>query len=215
MVISWVCTCIVAVPLEPVFSGFACFRRAVQIDPSNAPHVGGNTWAGGTGGRDTAGLGGVGGPYRLDSGNPIHQVPDEVKQAVPREVTPLLLNKQYFSADSPLFSRPPLGCCWISHLYSKFAEAMSSSLFLCSVMKMKSAFFSPKYQNNVTPETHFVLHMVSSVTSSLQVTEAARALVSWKNKLVLCGARHTVHFVVGRQSYEHTCLISDRDPFTC
>ena len=30
-------------------------------------HVGGNTWAGGTGGSDT-GLGGRGGPYRLDKG---------------------------------------------------------------------------------------------------------------------------------------------------
>jgi hypothetical protein len=36
-----------------------------QVDPMNEPHVGGNTWAGGTGGRDTAGLGGKGGPYRL------------------------------------------------------------------------------------------------------------------------------------------------------
>ena len=26
-----------------------------KIDPTGAPHVGGNTWAGGTGGRDTAG----------------------------------------------------------------------------------------------------------------------------------------------------------------
>lgn len=26
-----------------------------KIDPKNTPHVGGNTWAGGTGGRDTAG----------------------------------------------------------------------------------------------------------------------------------------------------------------
>ena len=26
-----------------------------KIDPENTPHVGGNTWAGGTGGRDTAG----------------------------------------------------------------------------------------------------------------------------------------------------------------
>ena len=31
-------------------------------------HVGGNTWAGGTGGSNTAGLGGRGGPYRLVSG---------------------------------------------------------------------------------------------------------------------------------------------------
>lgn len=36
--------------------------------------MGGNTWAGGTGGRDTAGLGGKGGPYRLDAGHDVHQV---------------------------------------------------------------------------------------------------------------------------------------------
>lgn len=45
-------------------------------DPNNDPHVGGNTWAGGTGGRDTAGLGGKGGPYRLDKGHKVHQVTD-------------------------------------------------------------------------------------------------------------------------------------------
>ena len=37
-------------------------------DDNNDPHVGGNQWAGGTGGSDTAGLGGRGGPYRLDRG---------------------------------------------------------------------------------------------------------------------------------------------------
>jgi hypothetical protein len=45
-----------------------------KVDATGAPHVGGNTWAGGSGGRDTAGMGGVGGPYRLDSGNPVFQV---------------------------------------------------------------------------------------------------------------------------------------------
>ena len=34
-------------------------------DSDGKQHVGGNTWAGGTGGADTAGLGGKGGPYRL------------------------------------------------------------------------------------------------------------------------------------------------------
>ena len=43
-------------------------------DDKNEPHVGGNTWAGGTGGSDTAGLGGRGGPYRLDKGHQVHQV---------------------------------------------------------------------------------------------------------------------------------------------
>lgn len=58
----------------------------IQVDPSNDPHVGGNTWAGGTGGRDTAGLGGKGGPYRLDAGHDVYQVSDAEKEAVPNEV---------------------------------------------------------------------------------------------------------------------------------
>uniref|UniRef100_A0A3Q2E0A9 von Willebrand factor A domain-containing protein 8 n=1 Tax=Cyprinodon variegatus TaxID=28743 RepID=A0A3Q2E0A9_CYPVA len=57
-----------------------------KLDPSNAPHVGGNQWAGGTGGRDTAGLGGKGGPYRLDAGHKVYQVSQAEKDAVPEEV---------------------------------------------------------------------------------------------------------------------------------
>uniref|UniRef100_A0A4W6D8P9 von Willebrand factor A domain-containing protein 8 n=1 Tax=Lates calcarifer TaxID=8187 RepID=A0A4W6D8P9_LATCA len=57
-----------------------------KIDPNNAPHVGGNQWAGGTGGRDTAGLGGKGGPYRLDAGHKVYQVSQAEKDAVPEEV---------------------------------------------------------------------------------------------------------------------------------
>ena len=57
-----------------------------KMDPDNAPHVGGNTWAGGTGGRDTAGMGGIGGPYRLDAGHDVHQVSDEVKEQVPEHI---------------------------------------------------------------------------------------------------------------------------------
>jgi MoxR-like ATPase len=53
-----------------------------KVDPDNKPHVGGNTWAGGTGGSDTAGLGGRGGPYRLDAGHPVHQLSDDLKQQV-------------------------------------------------------------------------------------------------------------------------------------
>ncbi|CAG9772643.1 unnamed protein product [Ceutorhynchus assimilis] len=55
-------------------------------DPKNEPHVGGNTWAGGTGGRDTAGLGGKGGPYRLDKGHKVHQLSDEEKANIPEHV---------------------------------------------------------------------------------------------------------------------------------
>lgn len=54
-------------------------------DENNDPHVGGNTWAGGTGGSDTAGLGGRGGPYRLDKGHRVHQVSDAAKEAVSEE----------------------------------------------------------------------------------------------------------------------------------
>ncbi|XP_029314557.1 LOW QUALITY PROTEIN: von Willebrand factor A domain-containing protein 8 [Cottoperca gobio] len=57
-----------------------------KVDANNAPHVGGNQWAGGTGGRDTAGLGGKGGPYRLDAGHKVYQVSQEEKDAVPEEV---------------------------------------------------------------------------------------------------------------------------------
>ena len=51
----------------------------------NQPHVGGNTWAGGTGGSDTAGLGGRGGAYRLDKGHTVHQVSDSAKSEVSRQ----------------------------------------------------------------------------------------------------------------------------------
>ncbi|XP_067848605.1 von Willebrand factor A domain-containing protein 8 [Heptranchias perlo] len=57
-----------------------------RVDADNTPHVGGNTWAGGTGGRDTAGLGGKGGPYRLDAGHKVYQVSQAEKDAVPAEV---------------------------------------------------------------------------------------------------------------------------------
>ncbi|CDW54563.1 AAA 5 domain containing protein [Trichuris trichiura] len=74
-----------------------------QVDPTGSPHVGGSTYAGGTGdpqsfapqqmasivilgGYNTAGLGGVGGPYRLDSGHPVYQLPDHVKEQVPEEI---------------------------------------------------------------------------------------------------------------------------------
>ena len=55
-------------------------------DPENKPHVGGNTWRGGTGGRDTAGLGGRGGFERLFAGHEIHQIPEELKQDVPEHI---------------------------------------------------------------------------------------------------------------------------------
>lgn len=54
-------------------------------DENNEAHVGGNQWAGGTGGSDTAGLGGRGGPYRLDRGHKVHQVSDEAKAQVGEE----------------------------------------------------------------------------------------------------------------------------------
>ncbi|KAJ7165324.1 AAA domain-containing protein [Mycena filopes] len=49
-------------------------------------HSGGNKWAGGTGGRDTAGMGGRGGYKRLYKGGDIKQVSDELKAQVPDHV---------------------------------------------------------------------------------------------------------------------------------
>ncbi|KAJ7768600.1 AAA domain-containing protein, partial [Mycena maculata] len=49
-------------------------------------HHGGNKWAGGTGGRDTAGMGGRGGYKRLYKGGDIKQVSDELKEQVPDHV---------------------------------------------------------------------------------------------------------------------------------
>lgn len=75
-------------------SGSTSTPKHGKVDPDNTPHVGGNTWAGGTGGRDTAGLGGrgnvrngvsnshSGGPYRLDAGHDVHQLSDEEKRNV-------------------------------------------------------------------------------------------------------------------------------------
>ena len=58
-----------------------------KVDPTGAPHVGGNTWAGGSGGSDTAGLGGRGGPFRLWDGKHVpHQISDDDKADVPAEV---------------------------------------------------------------------------------------------------------------------------------
>lgn len=56
-----------------------------KVDPKNTPHTGGNTWAGGTGGSDTAGLGGRGGPYRLDAGHHVTQVDEAEKMDVSDE----------------------------------------------------------------------------------------------------------------------------------
>jgi len=55
--------------------------------PDGKRHAGGNTWAGGTGGTDTAGMGGKGGPYRLDldDGHPVMQISDEEKANVSAE----------------------------------------------------------------------------------------------------------------------------------
>ncbi|KAJ1482813.1 hypothetical protein T484DRAFT_1802870, partial [Baffinella frigidus] len=55
--------------------------------PDGKRHAGGNTWAGGTGGADTAGMGGKGGPYRLDleDGHPVMQISDEEKANISQE----------------------------------------------------------------------------------------------------------------------------------
>ncbi|KAJ3836001.1 hypothetical protein F5878DRAFT_663373 [Lentinula raphanica] len=50
------------------------------------PHVGGNRYAGGVGGRETVGLGGRGGYKRLYKGGDIKQLPETAKRLVPEEI---------------------------------------------------------------------------------------------------------------------------------
>lgn len=57
-----------------------------KTDPENKPHTGGNTWKGGTGGRDTAGLGGRGGYQRHYAGHEIKQISSELKKDVPDHI---------------------------------------------------------------------------------------------------------------------------------
>ncbi|KAH9164938.1 AAA domain-containing protein [Lactarius sanguifluus] len=58
-----------------------------QEDPSGEAHTGGNTFAGGTGGRDTAGLGGRGGFKRLHKkDHDINQISNKLKEDVPESV---------------------------------------------------------------------------------------------------------------------------------
>ncbi|UZJ54566.1 hypothetical protein CBS101457_003886 [Exobasidium rhododendri] len=57
-----------------------------KVDPENKEHSGGNTWKGGTGGRDTAGLGGRGGYERFYSGQQIKQINTELKKDVPDHI---------------------------------------------------------------------------------------------------------------------------------
>eukprot|EP01062_Namystynia_karyoxenos_P030185 TRINITY_DN22568_c0_g1_i1.p1 TRINITY_DN22568_c0_g1~~TRINITY_DN22568_c0_g1_i1.p1 ORF type:complete len:1930 (+),score=635.49 TRINITY_DN22568_c0_g1_i1:92-5881(+) len=54
-------------------------------EEDDKPHHGGNRFAGGSGGADTAGLGGKGGPYRLDKGHDVQQISDEAKKNISKE----------------------------------------------------------------------------------------------------------------------------------
>ncbi|TFY75430.1 hypothetical protein EWM64_g8582 [Hericium alpestre] len=58
---------------EPRETGLDKPKRG-KDDPKDEPHQGGNTFSGGTGGRDTAGMGGRGGYMRLFKGGDIQQV---------------------------------------------------------------------------------------------------------------------------------------------
>lgn len=74
LVILTLCSILVSFDYNFFYSLDVSGPKHGKTDPKGEAHVGGNTWAGGTGGRDTAGLGGKGGPYRLDGGHPVHQV---------------------------------------------------------------------------------------------------------------------------------------------
>eukprot|EP01114_Cavostelium_apophysatum_P013070 TRINITY_DN3086_c0_g1_i2.p1 TRINITY_DN3086_c0_g1~~TRINITY_DN3086_c0_g1_i2.p1 ORF type:complete len:1142 (-),score=300.99 TRINITY_DN3086_c0_g1_i2:601-3708(-) len=56
------------------------------VDPTGKPHVGGNTFQGGSGGRSTAGLGGKGGPFRKASGHKVEQISEEEKREIHEQI---------------------------------------------------------------------------------------------------------------------------------
>nr|CAD7429314.1 unnamed protein product [Timema monikensis] len=97
-----------------------------KVDEKGDPHVGGNTWAGGTGGRDTAGLGGKGGPYRLDAGHKVHQVSQEEKDAVPEHVKRAAHDMAQRAFKQRL--REIQMSEYDATLYSKFADAVSKQV---------------------------------------------------------------------------------------
>ncbi|KAL7983994.1 hypothetical protein Chor_004534 [Crotalus horridus] len=57
-----------------------------EIPPRMENHDWPRRWQARAGGRDTAGLGGKGGPYRLDAGHQVYQISQAEKDAVPEEV---------------------------------------------------------------------------------------------------------------------------------
>ncbi|BGP19567.1 hypothetical protein JCM10213_000167 [Rhodosporidiobolus nylandii] len=73
------------VQFEPTGSTELSGPKFGKVDDKE--HSGGNTWTGGTGGRDTAGLGGRGGYMRLYKGGDIKQIPDSLKADVPEHIT--------------------------------------------------------------------------------------------------------------------------------
>ncbi|KAL9936186.1 hypothetical protein V8E36_005028 [Tilletia maclaganii] len=61
--------------------------KQIQYEPKGATHVGGNRWRGGTGGRDTGGLGGRGGYERyFVEGHDVNTVSKELKEQVPDHI---------------------------------------------------------------------------------------------------------------------------------
>ncbi|KAI0074593.1 hypothetical protein K474DRAFT_1709721 [Panus rudis PR-1116 ss-1] len=77
---------IVDVKYEPKGDTSLSQPKFGQEDEKNEPHQGGNRWAGGTGGRDTAGMGGRGGYMRLYKGHDIKQITDHLKNDVPDHI---------------------------------------------------------------------------------------------------------------------------------
>ncbi|KAK0566796.1 hypothetical protein OC844_000545 [Tilletia horrida] len=93
--------------------------RQVEFEPKgstdlNAPkegqatdgkaHVGGNNWRGGTGGRDTGGLGGRGGYERyFVEGHDVHTVSKELKEQVPEHIRKKLADEGMTSAEGVLY----------------------------------------------------------------------------------------------------------------
>lgn len=109
------------------------------------------------GGRDTAGLGGVGGPYRLDLGHPVYQVSAEVKA----QVGEVLFYRHGFSFISPYFEVP-------EHILQKSRE-IAKKAYLQRLKEIQMSEFDGSLYDRFYQKVQRQVSQLRIVLDSLQV----------------------------------------------
>lgn len=135
-------------------------------DEKNEPHVGGNTWAGGTGGRDTAGLGGKGGPYRLDKGHKVHQLSDEEKADVPEHIQRAAreMGKKAFQEKLREIGMSPFD----ANIYAQFSDSVQRE-----VQSLRIILGSLQAKNK---ERHWTRHQTTGELDDIKLIDGETAI---------------------------------------